>query len=555
MNSAVLLDATVVTRCRRRVHLEHDLAAADAPRAALDASTQRRIADAAAHRRLVADRLADLHRADWAEVSPDLPAEQRRSATLALLSKGTPFVWGGLLPTDPSGGRRGGTELLVRHRGGYLPVIVVRHKVTDPGSGARTSPLTSPLLAAARTDPKRKVRPQARDQMRLAHAVRLLQTAGLAARGRATGGVIGLEADVVLWYDLDAPTWSGGHTAMVEYDTRFADRLAVARAAAAGAQPLAQPSRVTECRSCPWWPICGPALRAARDVSMVLRGEDTVALRAAGVATVDALAALDPVGYPPTPMAGMSFRDAVWLARAWQRDLTLVRRHRRVTVPRADVEVDVDMESFDEAGAYLWGCLLSGIDIGMPRGYHAFATWEPVPTPDEARSFAAFWSWLTEVRARAAERGLSVSAYCYNEQAENRWMFSSAERFAGAPGIPTSAAVQEFITCGQWVDMYAVVSAEFLCARGKGLKTIAPAAGFSWHDPEASGENSMRWYADAVGRSGAEPDLAQRARLLTYNADDVRATHALRLWMSSDRVNEVPYAGDLRPCDHGNNTA
>jgi predicted RecB family nuclease len=545
VNLAVLLDAAVVTRCRRRVHLEHDPAAADAPRAALDASVQRRIADAAAHRRGVADRLAELHTADWAEVSPDLPVEQRRAATLALLSKGAPFVWGGLLPTDPLGGRRGGAELLVRHRDGYLPVIVVRHKVTDPGSGARTSPLAQPLLAASRPDPKRKIRAQSRDQMRLAHTLRLLQAAGLAVRGRATGGVIGLEADVVVWYDLDAPTWSGGHSAMVEYDARFADRLAVARAAVTEAEPLAQPSRVTECRSCPWWPTCGPALRASRDVSMVLRGEDTVALRAAGVYTVDALAALDPAGDPPTPMAGMSFRDAVWLARAWQRDLTLVRRHRHIAVPRADVEVDVDMESFDEAGAYLWGCLLSGSDIGMPGGYRAFATWEPVPTPDEARSFAAFWSWLTDVRGRAAALGLSLTAYCYNEQAENRWMLSSVERFAGAPGIPTAAAVQEFISSDQWVDLYAVVSAEFLCARGKGLKTIAPAAGFSWHDPEASGENSMRWYSDAVGLGGGEPDLAQRARLLTYNADDVRATHALRLWMSSERVNDVPYAGDL----------
>jgi predicted RecB family nuclease len=541
----VLLDAAVVTRCRRRVHLDHDSAAAGAPRAALDASTQRRIADAFAHRRLVADQLAELHTADWAEVSPDLPARARCAATLALLSKGAPFVWGGLLPADPLGGRRGGAELLVRHRGGYLPVTVVRHKVTDPGFGARTSPLTRPVLAAARTDPKRKVRPQSRDQMRLAHTLRLLQAAGLAAHGRATGGVIGLEADVVVWYDLDAPTWSGGHTAMVEYDARFADRLAVARAAATGEQPLAQPSRVTECRSCPWWPTCGPALRASRDVSMVLRGEDTVALRAVGVYTVDALAALDPAGNPPAPMAGMSFRDGVWLARAWQRDLTLVRRHRRITVPRADVEVDVDMESFDEAGAYLWGCLLSGTDIGIPCGYRAFATWEPVPTPDEARSFAAFWSWLTDVRCRAAERGLSLSAYCYNEQAENRWMLSSAERFAGAPGIPTIAQVQEFIISPQWVDLYALVGTEFLCAHGKGLKTIAPAAGFSWHDPEASGENSMRWYSDAVGLGGGEPDLAQRARLLTYNADDVRATHALRLWMSSEQVNGVPYAGDL----------
>jgi predicted RecB family nuclease len=332
---------------------------------------------------------------------------------------------------------------------------------------------------------------------------------------------------------------------MAEYDARFADRLAVARAAATEEEPLAQPSRVTECRSCPWWPLCGPALRASRDVSLVLRGEDAVALRAAGLSTVDELAALDPAGDPPVPMAGMSFRDAVLLARAWQRDLTLVRRNRRITVPRADVEVDVDMESFDESGAYLWGCLLSGADIGMRSGYRAFATWEPVPTPDEARSFAAFWGWLTEVRTRAAERGLSFAAYCYNEQAENRWMFSSAERFAGVPGIPTAATVQEFVSSGQWVDLYAVVSAEFLCAHGKGLKTIAPAAGFSWHDPEASGENSMRWYSDAVGLGGGPPDLTQRARLLTYNADDVGATRALRLWMSSEQVNDVPYAGDL----------
>jgi predicted RecB family nuclease len=545
VNSAVLLDAAVVTRCRRRVHLEHDPVAVDEPRAALDATAQRRIADAVAHRRYVADHLAEYHTADWAEVSADLSLEQRCAATLALLRQGAPFVWGGSLPADATGGRRGGVELLVRHRGGYLPVVVVRHKVTDPGCGARTSPLATLTLSSARTDPDRKIRPQSRDQLRLAHAVRLLQAAGLAARGRATGGVIGLEADVVVWHNLEAPTWPGGRTAMAEYDARFADRLAVARAAATESPPLAQPSRVTECRSCPWWPICGPALRASRDVSMVLRGEDAVALRAVGVSTVDALAALDPAGQAPVPMAGTSVRDAVLLARAWQRNLTLVRRNRQIVVPRADVEVDVDMESFDEAGAYLWGCLLSGADIGLPRDYYAFATWEPVPTLDEARSFAAFWQWLTDVRRRAAERGLSFSAYCYNEQAENRWMLSSAGRFAGAPGIPATAEVQEFIAANQWVDLYAVVGAEFLCAHGKGLKTIAPAAGFSWHDPEASGENSMRWYSDAVGLGGGQPDLAQRARLLTYNADDVRATHALRLWMSSERVNDVPYAGDL----------
>ena len=55
----------------------------------------------------------------------------------------------------------------------------------------------------------------------------------------------------------------------------------------------------------------------------------------------------------------------------------------------------------------------------------------------------------------------------------------------------------------------------------------------------------MRWYRDAVGMDGAEPDAAQRRRLLEYNADDVAATRALREWMTTRVVAEVPLAVDL----------
>ncbi|WP_191892508.1 ribonuclease H-like domain-containing protein, partial [Streptomyces griseoaurantiacus] len=133
--------------------------------------------------------------------------------------------------------------------------------------------------------------------------------------------------------------------------------------------------------------------------------------------------------------------------------------------------------------------------------------------------------------------------------AENRWLLASAERFAGKPGIPDVEAVKEFISSNQWVDLFGVVRDQFLCAHGKGLKTIAPAAGFSWRDPEAGGENSMRWYRDAVGMDGQEPDESQRRRLLDYNEDDVRATHALRRWITDGGPNAIPYTGDLTaPC-------
>jgi predicted RecB family nuclease len=111
--------------------------------------------------------------------------------------------------------------------------------------------------------------------------------------------------------------------------------------------------------------------------------------------------------------------------------------------------------------------------------------------------------------------------------------------------VPELAQVQAFVTDPAWIDLFAVVSEWFLCAHGKGLKRIAPAAGFAWRDPEASGENSMRWYRDAVGMDGAVPDVTQRERLLAYNADDVAATAALREWMTSDAIEAVPLATDL----------
>jgi predicted RecB family nuclease len=227
----------------------------------------------------------------------------------------------------------------------------------------------------------------------------------------------------------------------------------------------------------------------------------------------------------------------------------VVRRVPAVPVLRADVEVDVDMESFGEAGAYLWGVRLRYPGGRLPgdeaEGYRGFATWRPVPDDDEARSFAEFWGWLTGIRAAAAASGRSFAAYCYNEQAENRWLLASARRFAGRPGIPALAEVEEFIDHPGWIDLFAVVDEWFLCAHGKGLKRVAPVAGFGWRDPEAGGENSMRWYRDAVGMDGEPPDAAQRQRLLDYNADDVAATAALREWMTSPAVLDVPLAAEL----------
>lgn len=540
----VLLDAGVVTRCRRRVHLENDPEMRDVSTAPLDLGVEQRIADAAEHRRSVAAQLGELLGADWTEIPRGVPYADRARLTLDAMAEGVPHISGAQLPDDAEGGRRGAIDLLVRSGNGYVPVLVVRHKITDPGSGAKVSPIERPVPEAAKVDTTRKVRPQPRDQLRLVHAVRLLEACGYDA-GDRTAGAIGVEADVVVWHDLRSPNWPGGRTALAEYDARFGDRLAVATAAAQGGEPLAQPSRITECRGCPWWPTCESQLRDRRDVSLVVRGEDATVLRERGIATIDELAGTPLESAEDLQLTGVRNTDAILLAKAWLREMPLVRRVRDLDVPRGDVEIDVDMESYADAGAYMWGCWLSGTDIGEEQGYRAFVTWEPLPDDDEARSFAEFWSWFTGVRRKAFERGLSFRAYCYNELAENRWMLASAERFAGKPGVPPVSEVKEFINSAEWVDLFAVVRDQFLCPNGKGLKVIAPSAGFGWRDPEASGENSMRWYRDAVALDGGERDLTQRERLLTYNEDDVRATYTIRTWMTSDAADQIPYAEDL----------
>lgn len=540
----LLLDAGVVTRCRRRVHLEHDPQQSAQPPAPPDPGIEQRIADAAEHRRYVSGELSRLLGSDVVEIPRAASDERRAELTEQALRAEVPYISEARLPTDSTGGRTGAMDLLVRGEDGYLPVLVVRHKITDPGRGARVSPIGKPVPSRSAVDESRKVRAHSRDQLRLAHGIRMLQACGAGASS-GLGGVIGVDADAVLWHDLRMPSWPDGRSALDEYDSRFGDRLAVAEAAVEQREPLALPSRINECKSCPWWPVCEPQLLDNRDVSLVVRGEDANQLRASGLRTVDELAAVPTERADALPLNSTPRGDAVLLARAWLRDLPLVRREHELRVPRGDVEIDVDMESYADAGAYLWGSWLSGADVGQSPGYRGFASWEPLPTDDEARSFAEFWTWFRDVRAGARKRGLSFRAYCYNELAENRWLLSSAERFAGKPGIPSVAEVRRFIRSDEWVDLFAVVRDQFLCPNGKGLKVIAPSAGFAWRDPEAGGENSMRWYRDAVGMDGGDPDLDQQERLLRYNEDDVRATWTVRRWMTERAAGDVPHAAEL----------
>lgn len=515
------LTAHDLAGCRHRLGLtaRYSEALAEVPE---DAGAVQRQAAAQQHRQRLRDLLVAADPQLWVVIDATAAPSVAASATLRACAAGTPRIWAAVLPPEPDTRRTGGAEILLHDDefGGYLPIIVVNHKVTDPRPDAEATDrplITSDLL---RWDPQPdhavRTRSNPRDQLRLLHLYRMMQSHHVASPA-CRGGVIGRDMDRIVVHDL-APQ-------LADYDRRYADRLGVLR----GQLPTL-PSRVHECRQCPWWSRgptpqarnCEQWLNDRRDVSVVATGARADVLRHHGVQTVAALA--EWTGPPPSNWEFEPFEEAVVMARAWLAGAPLVRRVDTVRVQRAEVEVDVDLESYQEHGAYLWGTLLDGI-------YRPFVTWEPLPTRDEARSFAAFWTWLMGVRAAAQAAGKTFAAYCYSRMAEDKWLYESARRFAGLPGVPTEERVREFVAGPQWVDLFEAVSMQFICPSGKGLKRVAPVAGFHWRDPNAGGAASMTWYRRAVGYDGAA-DHTQRTRLLEYNEDDVRATYALREWMS-----------------------
>ena len=539
------LGPSAAGRCRRRIHLD---AAHPDRRAPASAAARRAFDDLNEHRERVFAAIRSAAVESAAVGSAQYPPFADAGAWR---SNPEPVVLAPQMATDR---RSGGADLLVWAGDGYLPVIIRAHRTRDAGAGAVSSPVRQP--AAERFDPGHRARRSRTDRLALAHHYRQLGELGCAS-ATARGGVIGLgsptdgagrpdtvggedDGSVITWHDLDTP----GGSVLEEYDRRFTDRFAVAQAAAAGDDPLAWPSRIAECRRCPWWPRCSAELRAAADISLLLVGDEVAAARAAGIGTIRALASLPRAELAVLPMTAAQAGRAQVRARAWLRGVPLVRIGPRADIPRADVELDIDAESYGEDGAYLWGAQLSGADVGLPPGYRAFVTWEHLPSPAQGAVFGEFFGYLLQVRAAAARRGRSFAAFCYAKTAEERWMLGLARRYAGHPGVPDARSVFAFCGSPQWVDLMAEIKRQFVLPGSLRLKELAGAVGFSWRDPEPGGENSMAWYRAAVGGESAEGAAQMAARVLRYNEDDVLATLAVRSWISEHRA-QLPTVADL----------
>jgi len=567
---AATLDPGAAARCAFRVVLEHDTVGARARAEVADETLQRRIDAASEHRASVVAQLLDLHGARALDAAND---EER---TTAAISRGDLDVIAyPRLPRDVAGRRHGAPTLLVADRDGaapsWRPVDVHNHFVTTNGTrGFPAATLAEPTPGAALLRGGRRLRKGGawrRDLLRLAHHHRILESMGAAPSGVALGGIVD-RSSTLWWLRLDAPLDARG-SALTQHDTRLAERVALLEATEArNADPsLPRPGSPwwhRECDECPFAPTCHAELESSDDVSLVrfTDAPEQALLREHGITTRRALASLDLAEVvrgratsdepsdEQTPVAvvvGRRVKDADRLVRrarvAAAGTLLRLVGAEELDACRADLEIDVDMESYDNA-TYLWGTLVTRRDpaLDVVEGYRAFVEWGELTEAAEGRLFAEFFGWLASLVATARDQGRTVGVYCFWEHAERAQMRRAMS--TGVTGLPTHDALDELLG-SSLVDLHRVVTSQLQTAGPAGLKVVAGEAGFEWRDDDPSGEASMGWYEEAV--AGAAPAAsAARRRLLEYNEDDCRATRALRDWLEGP-ARDLPDLEGARP--------
>lgn len=518
-------------------------------------------------RRLVLDTMAaagdDV--VDLRQLGKDATFAEREAACLEALAAGAPVVINALLPRDVEGHRSGRADVLVRGddaapgRPGYWPVRIKPYRVLEKQNKATElafSYLEEPGFSQVLPNLRyRTFRESA--LLEVAHLWRLLEHAGFAA-ATPFGGVVGndtvpmlAEAHHITWVDLThrfirtfSRTAASGHrmrSALERYDHEHGFRVYVAQQARIrtgedDAEPPVRPIRVRECEYCAWWEICQPRMDSD-DISLRLSKtpldvRELQTLVRLGITTVDDLSKADveeilPEYLPLTAhrdRAEQRLRQAARRARMLARGVQLERvSEEPVEVPRASIEIDLDIETTEGDITYLWGALVTQRASGEQQ-FHHFSAFEDLTPSAEIDLAAAFCRWLVELVGRHQD----VLIYHYSD-----YETVHLRRLAERSRHPDLLAAVDLIDV-HFVDLFRYVRDNYVGVEGLGLKTVAVhGAGFSWRDEEPGGLASQSWFMAAVTDPDEGVRAAARRRVLEYNEDDVRATWAVREWMAA----------------------
>ena len=491
--------------------------------------------------------------------------KERTEATIRAIERGDAIIVGAALPS--SEGRSGAPDILVKGpsksdgANTYFPVDIKNHKPLE-GKRKPTNQIVSSLKEFSK-DQASEIEigpgtPDSDDSLILSHYWRLLESLGYLPDGEPFGAIIGSEKQLV-WRSLIAP--------LRDYDQQFEVRLAALMALIEQKPPHTKPTwNLDWCIQCHWQNHCKEKLLAEQHVSLIKgvsysRAVNLESVKPKPIRTWAELANtsatdLDIKGWPKPQLEIDHAR-----ARLSGSSFPFVPRNSTdLAVPRADVEIDFDMESIGKSEAngrpdcvYLWGTLTSIRSekvrqvIGSPKeGFHGFSIFEKNETESEA--LASFWAWAQDWIAKSKEHEFSLKFYCYHGTAENTAMKNVSKRSNGKIGVPSLDEIEEFKESEYWLDIENYVKKFIWSTENQQLKTVGKIAGANWEEG-ANGALSTVWF-DTWTRSA---DVAEREslknQLLEYNTNDVEATLILRNWINDGLASDPPKIVSIESLD------
>ena len=481
--------------------------------------------------------------------------KERTEATIRAIERGDAIIVGAALPS--SEGRSGAPDILVRAplksdgTNTYFPVDIKNHKPLD-GAKKPTNQIVS-SLKEFRKDQISEIEigpgtPNSDDSLILAHYWRLLESLGYNPDGEPFGAIIGSDKQLV-WRSLVAP--------LLDYDKEFQFRLSALLALIGQKPPHTKPIwNPGWCDQCHWREHCREKLLAEQHVSLIKgvsysRAMNLESMKPKPIRTWVDLANtsasdLNIKGWPKPQLeidharARLSGSSFPFTPRSTD----------DVSVPRADVEIDFDMESIGKSEAnnqpacvYLWGTLTSIRSekvrklLGNPtEGFHGFSIFEQNETESDA--LASFWAWAQDWIAKSREHDFSLKFYCYSGTAEHTAMKNVSKRSSGKAGVPSIDEIEEFKQSEYWLDIRDYVKKLIWSTENQQLKTVGKIAGAKWEEG-ANGALSIVWF-DTWNRSTDSTERESlKNQLLKYNTNDVEATLILRNWIN-DGLTSIP---------------
>ncbi len=546
-HTPILLTGYDAKRCARRVHNEWDPTIEQVEWEVPPDLQMRFRAGIEFEAAVFGELAAGPEPAAYVDLSDVRGKEALIEATVSALDDDTTVILGGWLPDDVEGGRTGRPDILLRVGPGvYVPGDVKSHQVT---SRRKRGLLTYSLMSEPGTTLEvaglaAQTTTRFDDYLQLAHYWRILEAIGRAPDWAPTGFIIGtdqltdfaLPDRILTWMDLSAPLFAtfsrsrgaARRSALERYDHEQGFRLKVAAAAAEGAAALVQPIFTVECDSCPWYEFCRDLTGVDTASNRIRAGRLSVrewhALAALGVVSIDDLADLD---LDDEAFRASYLPEVAHLKDPWGRLTVAVRRAGMtrdgvllerdtvgpIALPRADVEIDFDIEWDPEDRVYLWGALVNR--PGADPEYHPVVSWQELDDAEAVRLAAEFADWLRGQMAVAEAAGQTLLVYHYSHP-EPTYL----RRLLGEEAV--ADLVERF------VDLLPIVREHFFGLHGLGIKKVAPVFGFAWRDEDPGGLQSQLWLAEARAATDEAVSQAGRQRILDYNEDDVRATRAIR---------------------------